>query len=80
MQIDDVQLNIDNYTTNYNSVKEVVLARLLADEIISENIAQKHSENWQVIVVKNSWFKRWATKFNKAQKDEYSIKYVKFED
>ena len=80
MQIDNIQLNLDNYTVNYNSVKEVVLSRLLLDSIITEEVAQKYSENWQIIIIKNSWFKRWVSKFNKPQKEEYSIKYVKFED
>jgi len=76
--IDGVLMEIDSYTENANSTKELVLSQLVRDGIITQEQFNTYSEKWQVIIVKNSWFKKWVEKFSK-EKNSYSIKYVKFE-
>jgi hypothetical protein len=62
---DNTLLNIDAEIANANSIKEMVLHRLLKDGLITEETAIKYAENWQVIVINNSWFKRWMEKFKR---------------
>ncbi|MCK9430397.1 MAG: hypothetical protein M0R17_10385 [Candidatus Omnitrophica bacterium] len=80
MQVDTNLLEMEADLTNVNSVKEVVLSRLLTDEIITSEQAQEYSEKWNVIIIKPSWFKRWKNKFKPNSDDSYMYKYVRFED
>ena len=80
-QIDGMLLEIENYTNNANKVKEAVLERLLSDKVITEGQLRYYSENWQIIIIKQSWFKKWMSAFAKKETGaEYQFKYVKFED
>jgi hypothetical protein len=63
---------------NANSVKEMVLSRLLSDGLITTEIAEEYAVKWQVIAIKPSLFKRWMNKYNRE--DFLLFKYVKFED
>jgi hypothetical protein len=58
----------------------MVLERLVHDKIINKEIALEYSEKWQIIVIKNNWFKTWVKKFNISNPNQYIFKYVKFED
>ena len=77
MQIDSTLSNIEELTQNANSVKELVLTTLLNNKIITEEIAKEYFENYQVIIIKHSWFKQWMDMFKKDA-NAYSYKYVKF--
>lgn len=77
--MDSTLLGIESYTENANTVKEIVLARLLADKIITDDQAKDYAEKWQMITIKTSWFKRWIDVFDKP-KSAYQFKYVRFED
>ena len=77
--IDSMILSAEEYTLNANSVKDMIIQRLLNDRVISEENAMLYTEKWQVIVVKNNWFERWMKKFDR-KKDSWSYKYLKFED
>jgi hypothetical protein len=81
-KIDGIILEIENHIGNANVVKDIVLARLVMDKVISEEMAQDYSENWQIIVIKPSWFKKWFDKFRKPKgiDDIYEYKYVRFEE
>lgn len=78
-QIDSMLLSMEEHTLNANQVKDLVLERLLKDEIITEQTAFDYSEKWQVIVVKSNWFERWCENFG-IKKGGYKYKFVKFED
>ena len=78
MNIDNITL--EHYTENANFVKEIVLKRLLIDNVINEEQAQQYAEKWNVIVIKKGWFKRWMDKFSSGDSDKYFYKFVKFED
>jgi len=77
--VDNYLLEIEGHVINYNKVKDVVLSRLRLDEIITEKQLEEYLDNWQVIIVRKTWFKKWAEKFVNG-KGDYIIKYVKFED
>ena len=79
--MDSNLITLEADTENANTVKDVVLNRLLADNVITEEQAKDYSEKWQVIVVKKGWFKKWLDVFCKGkEKDNYFYKYVRFED
>lgn len=78
MKIDSILTEIDSRTIDANSIKDIVLRRLYDDKIITNEQAEIYAEKWNVIIIKNSWFERWMKKFKKSE--NYSFKYVKFED
>jgi hypothetical protein len=78
--MDTTLLRIESYTTDANSVKETVLNRLLEDKIITESQYEEYCEKWQVIIIKEGWFKTWLKKFTQNDGSSYIFKYVKFED
>lgn len=81
MKIDSLLLEIEKYTENANGVKEIVIARLLFDKIITEEQAKEYSEKWNIVIIKNGWFTRWAKSFGRDKNsDDYTYKYLKFED
>jgi hypothetical protein len=79
MQTESTLLELPVLTANGNLVKEIVIERLLKEKIISKTDAEEYCDRWQIIVIKNGWFKKWAKKFNKPV-DDYVYKFVKIED
>lgn len=79
--IDGELLNIDANIANANIVKEIVLTRLFQDGHIPEKTYDIFMENWQVIIIKRGWFKRWWKKFaSKTDKESYQYLFVQFSD
>ena len=76
--IEGMLVSLPEYIENANNTKEIVLAQLLIDEVITQEQYDKYTQNYQVIIVKNNWFKTWVKKFNK-EPEAYSLKFVKFE-
>ena len=56
--IDSVLLNMEDNVNNANTVRDLVIGKLLEDKAINKETADNYMNNWQVIVIKNSWFKR----------------------
>ena len=80
-QIDSYLLSMETHTQNANGVKEMVLARLLSDKVITNEQAEMYATKWQVIVIKYGWFERWRKTLSNGYKaEEYGFKYVPFED
>jgi len=79
-QIDSMLISIEEYTTNANLVKELVISRLIIDKVITEEQAKDYIENWQVVIIKPTWFERWAGKFKIANPSNYRFKYLNFEN
>jgi hypothetical protein len=80
-QIDSLLLSMESNIENANSVKEIVLAQLLNDKVITNEQAEMYATKWQVIVIKYGWFQRWLKTLAKVYKaEEYGFKYVRFED
>ncbi len=79
MKIDGMLIDLEDHLNNFNSVKEVVLDRLVKDEVITQEQATEYIEKWNVMLFKPSWFQRWKKKFSNDNSD-YLIKYLRFED
>lgn len=81
MKLDSLIVDMESNLANFNAVKDIVLERLLDDNVITSEQAAEYGEKWNVIIVKPSWFKRYKDKFFKNDDDNiYIFKYVKFED
>ena len=78
--IDAMILDFESITKNADIVKVIILDRLLKDKIISKKDYDEYSTNWNVICIKDSWFKKWKNKFFKDEKDGYRYHFVKFEE
>lgn len=72
-------IEIKEYHSNANMVKDLILERLTIDKLITDDQAVEYAEKWQVIIFKKNWFQRWTNKFSKGG-DGYIYKYVRFED
>ena len=72
--MEDMLLNIESNTKNANMVKNMVLGRLLYDEIISEEEQKDYETNWQMILIKKSWFSKLVSK----DKNPWVYKLVNF--
>jgi hypothetical protein len=79
-QIDSMLISIEEYTTNANLVKELVISRLVTDKVITEEQSKDYIENWQVVIIKPTWFERWAGKFKITNPSNYRFKYLNFEN
>jgi hypothetical protein len=75
--LDETLLCMEENTHNANTIKDMVIEQLHREGLLSEELALDYLENWQILIVKNSWFKRWCNKFKK-EKEDYSYKFVKF--
>jgi hypothetical protein len=79
-QVDSLLLSIEGNTQNANSIKEMVIRRLLNDKAITEEKAKEYTEKWQIIIIKCGWFERWFKTLSGRKTDDYIYKYVRFED
>lgn len=71
-------ISLEEYTLNANQVKDLVIERLNKDGLLNEEQSNYYAENWQVIIIKSTWFERWCEKFG-IKKDQYKFKLVNFE-
>ena len=76
--IDSYLINqMENDVKNLNITKNLVLSKLYSDGIITKEKYNEYNDNYQVIVVKKSWFKNF---FDRVTGDTtgYVIKFVDF--
>jgi hypothetical protein len=78
--VDSMLLSLEGDIKNANTVKDLVIQRLLDDKVITDQQAEDYADKWQVIIIKPSWFERWMEKLNIKTPNSYQFKYVKFED
>jgi len=76
--IDGMLLEIETLTENANVVKNLVIAHMYEEKLINESQYTELVEKWQIICIKNGWFKKWAKAFKKDE-NAYSYKLVQFE-
>lgn len=76
--MDNILPFLEDYTTNAQKVKNVVLDRMLQDKAITKKQWDHYSNNMQVIIIKNNWFMRWFEKFRTKDEtpEDYSFEYV----
>lgn len=69
--------NIDNTIKDYNKVKDLVLNKLIMEDLIDKDDAEEFSERCQVILYKPSWFERFTRKHNpKAIVNNYYLRII----
>jgi hypothetical protein len=78
--VDSMLLTLEEDIKNANTVKEVVIERLLKDKVLTEEQAEEYMDKWQMIIIKPSWFERWMEKLKIKTPNNYRFKYVRFED
>lgn len=81
--IDGVLMGMESEMINCETIKYIILKQLRKDLHITEEIEKEFNDDWQIILVKKSWFSRLFSKLKKNDndlKDGYSYKLVKFED
>lgn len=77
MQVDSALLDMPFTIDNANSVKEVVLTKLRQDKVINNEQYNLYNDEWQIMIYKTSWFKRWYNRFLKKDKDVYVYDIIK---
>jgi hypothetical protein len=78
--LDSMLLSLEEDIKNANTVKDLVIQRLLDDKALTDQQAEDYADKWQVIIIKPTWFERWRKKLNIESTNNYRYKYVKFED
>ena len=78
--LDSMVLSLEEDIKNENTVKDLVIQRLVNDKVITDQQAGDYADKWQVIIIKPTWFERWMVKLNIKTPNNYRYKYVRFED
>ena len=78
--VDSMLLTLEEEIKNANTVKDLVIQRLVNDKVLTDQQAGDYADKWQVIIIKPSWFERWMEKLNIKTPNNYRYKYVRFED
>jgi hypothetical protein len=70
---------------NYQKVKELVLQKLVAENLLDQDDADEFDERCQVLVYKGNWFSKWFDKNIKvnqpdADKKGYFMRIVEMKD
>lgn len=76
--VDHIQLNLESETLNANMVKDLVVQELVTQQLVTQAQCDDFCQRWQVIIIKNGWFKSWVNKFKKTP-EMWSYKIVRFE-
>ena len=61
-------LSLENDISNYNKVKNLIVAKMIEEGYLSEEEGAEHAERCQVMVYKGTWFSRWFDKNVKVEK------------
>jgi len=86
MKIDNMLLELESYIENANAVKNMIINQMVKKGDLNEERSLDYLDNWQIIIIKNQWYKRWFNKFKSkyghSDKDinGWSYKLVKFEE
>ena len=75
--LDSQLVNIDIDIKNAQAIKNVVIGVLLNNEIISEENAEVYHRDYQIIMIKKSWWHNWKEIFGKDAEPGYYYKFVK---
>jgi hypothetical protein len=55
-QIDSMLVSMEQDTQNANQVKDLILERLLKDNLITDAIAEQYATDWQVIILNTNFY------------------------
>lgn len=68
--MDQQLLQLENDMSNYQKVKELILQKLVAEDLLNQDDADEFDERCQVLVYKGTWFSKWFDKNVKVQQPE----------
>lgn len=80
MKVDTVLMEMPSNIQNATTVKEMVLNTLLKNKVITATQHNEYMDEWQIIIIKRSWYNRMWNKFFKGNEDGYSYHFVKLHD
>ena len=72
--MDQQLLELERDMSNYQKVKELVLSKLVAEDLLSQDDADEFDERCQVLVYKGTWFSKWFDKNVKVDDPEANKK------
>lgn len=72
--MDQQLLELERDMSNYQKVKELVLSKLVAEDLLSQDDADEFDERCQVLVYKGTWFSKWFDKNVKVDEPEANKK------
>ena len=75
--LDSQLVNICSDIKNAQAIKNTVIGVLLNNEIISEENAEVYHRDYQIIMIKKSWWHNWKDIFGKDAEAGYHYKFVK---
>lgn len=78
-------MDLDWEMSNFNKVKEIVLSKLVAEELLDESDAEEFKERCHVLMYKGKWFSNWFDKNIKASspdadKNAYYMRIVELKE
>ena len=72
--MDQQLLELEQDMSNYQKVKELILQKLVAEDLLSQDDANEFDERCQVLVYKGTWFSKWFDKNVKVDQPEANKK------
>jgi hypothetical protein len=83
--MDSQLLELEQDMNNYQKVKELILSKLVDEDLLSQDDANEFDERCQVLVYKGTWFSKWFDKNVKvnqpdANKKHYFIRIVELKE
>tara|TARA_R110000772_G_scaffold94926_1_gene193158 strand:+ start:225 stop:467 length:243 start_codon:yes stop_codon:yes gene_type:complete len=75
--LDSQLVDIDIDIKNAQAIKNIVLEVLVKDGIISKENAEVYCRDYQVVIIKRSWWHNWRDIFGKDASDGYHYRFVK---
>ena len=76
--MEDELIDMKSNIFNAETVKALVLDKLLEDDIITKETHEIYYTQYYLIIIKPNWFKIFINKFNKESEKNFVYKYVKF--
>jgi len=79
--MDSQLLSLEQDVSNYNKVKNLVVAQIIKEGYMSEEEGGEFADRCQVMVYKGTWFSRWFERNMKDNKqDGWYLKIIEMHD
>lgn len=83
--MDQQLLELERDMSNYQKIKELVLSKLVDEDLLDKDDADEFNERCQVLVYKGTWFSKWFDKNVKANqsdanKKDYYIRIIELKE
>ncbi len=77
MLMDTIQVDLENWVKNANYAKEAILMQLLKDNILTNEQYDLYSTDYNIILIKESWFKKYFSKLINKDTNSWIYKVIK---